>query len=264
MNQSLIRFSYTLAVPILLTALPGCESTSQQRSSSQPSSQTQSRVTSSKTTSTQNSTSMPIIEERMQVGKREVQGETTRLQKRTVEKPVEQQVTLHDENVRVERRSIDRPVTDADKAFQDKTIEMVETKEVPMVSKQSRVTGEVALKKDMQERTETVGGTVRSTQVDVIRADDQQASVQDWSTYEPDFRKNYQSTYANSGLEYEQVQPAYRYGYDLARDPNTGGTEWSSIERKAKQSWERDHQGTWDQYRDAVRYGWERTRRSRG
>jgi len=45
----------------------------------------------------------------------------------------------------------------------------------------------------------------------------QQASLQQWSAYEPNFRKNYQTTYANAGLSYEQVQLAYRYGYELVQ-----------------------------------------------
>jgi hypothetical protein len=85
-----------------------------------------------------------------------------------------------------------------------------------------------------------------------------------WARYEPDFRKNYQSTYANTGLQYEQVQPAYRYGYQLANESQGRASDWSSIEPQAKTSWEQNHDGAWDQYRDAVRYGWERARRSQG
>jgi hypothetical protein len=186
------------------------------------------------------------------------------VQKRIVEQPVEKSVTLKDENVQVEQRAANRPVKDPDKAFKEQTIEMTETKEVPMVSKEARQTGEVALKKDVQQQGETVRDTVRSTDIDIIKGGEQQASRADWSRYEPDFRKNYQSTYANTGLQYEQVRPAYRYGYVLANEPQGRASEWSSIESQAKTSWEQSHDGAWDQYRDAVRYGWERARRGQG
>lgn len=160
---------------------------------------------------------MPIVKEDIQVGKREVQEGTTRVQKRTVEKPVERNVTLREENVRIEQREADRPVKDPEKAFQEQTIEMTETKEVPMVSKEAHVTGEVALKKEVQQEKETIRDSVRKTDVEVIEGGQQQANLPDWSTYESDFRKNYESTYANTGLEYDQVKPAYRHGYELAK-----------------------------------------------
>jgi uncharacterized protein (TIGR02271 family) len=247
--------AYALAVPAILS-FAGCESTSQQSRGTATSS-----TTAKKTTAT-NEATVPIVKEELQVGKREVQEGTTRVKKHVVEKPVEKNMTLRDEEVRVERREANRPVKDADKAFQEQTIEMTETKEVPMVSKNARVTGEVALKKETEQRKETVRDTVRSTEVEVIDGGQGQASIADWSTYESDFRKNYQSTYANTGLEYEQVKPAYRHGYELAK---TGrGSDWSSVEPQAKRSWEQEHKGAWDQYRDAVRYGWERAQRGKG
>ena len=99
---------------------------------------------------------------------------------------------------------------------------------------------------------------------DADRAFQQQASAEAWSTLEPDFRRNYRTTYVNAGLSYEQVQPAYRYGYELAQNPQSGGADWNAIEPQAKQTWESRRKGSWDQYRDAVRHGWERTRRAKG
>jgi hypothetical protein len=69
---------------------------------------------------------------------------------------------------------------------------------------------------------------------------------------------------AKTTSQYEQVQPAYRYGYQLANEMQGSASDWSSIESQAKTSWEQNHDGAWDQYRDAVRYGWERARRGRG
>lgn len=137
---------------------------------------------------------VPVIKDDIQVGKRDVQEGTTRVQKRTVEKPVEENVRLRDEDVRVERREANRPVKDPDKAFQEQTIEMTETNEVPMVSKAARVMGGVALQKEVQQKKETVRDTVRKTEVEVIEGAKEQASIPDWPTYESDFRNNYQST----------------------------------------------------------------------
>lgn len=254
--------SCVLVAPVLLSLGVGCESSHGSRQTARMAGQQQTAA-STKTASSQEVT-VPVVKEQMQVGKREVQEGATRVQKRIIEKPVEKSVTLKDENVRVEQRSANRPVKDPDKAFKEQTIEMTESKEVPMVTKEARQTGEVALKKDVQQQKETIRDTVRSTDIDVINSGDQEAGLTDWSRYEPDFRENYQSTYANTGLQYEQVRPAYRYGYQLAKEPQGRGSDWSTMEPQAKSSWEQDHNGAWDQYRDAVRYGWERAHRGQG
>ncbi len=85
-----------------------------------------------------------------------------------VETPLEENVALRDENVHVEKRPVDRPVTDADEAlFADCTVEARETREEAVVSTEARVTDEVTVDKDVNERTETVTDTVRHTEVDV-------------------------------------------------------------------------------------------------
>ncbi len=109
---------------------------------------------------------IPIIEENLEVGKREVLTGGVRLKSRIVERPVEESVRLREENVTVERTPVDRVATSAD-LFEGKVIEMTETAEVPVVAKEARVVEEVSLGKDVSERTETISDTVRKTEVDV-------------------------------------------------------------------------------------------------
>ena len=52
---------------------------------------------------------IPIVEEQLRVGKRQVAGGRVRVRSYVVETPVQEQVTLRDETVRVERRPVDRP-----------------------------------------------------------------------------------------------------------------------------------------------------------
>lgn len=110
---------------------------------------------------------IPIVEERLTVGKRDVKGGRVRVRSFIVETPVEEQVTLRKEHVDVQRRVVDRPVTDADRLFQDRTIEMTETSEEAVVAKDARVTEEVVIRKDASERVKTVRDTVRRTEVEV-------------------------------------------------------------------------------------------------
>lgn len=123
----------------------------------------------------QESTSIPIIEEDLRVGKRVVGKGGVRLRSRIVERPVEQSIRLREEYVRIERNRVDRPATDADlNTFQEGTIELTERAEVPVVAKEARVVEEVSVGKEVEERVESVRETVRSTEVDVenIRSED--------------------------------------------------------------------------------------------
>jgi uncharacterized protein (TIGR02271 family) len=113
---------------------------------------------------------IPIAEEELHVGKRQVGQGRVRIQSRVVERPVEEQVTLREERVDVERR----PVSGTTQAgtlggdpFQERTIEMEERSEEAVVSKEARVVEEVVVRKDVEQRTETVSDTVRRTEVDV-------------------------------------------------------------------------------------------------
>ena len=82
-----------------------------------------------------------------------------------METPVEEQIALQDEKVVVDRRPVTggQPVAN----FTDKTIEMTETHEEPVISKTARVTEEVSLHKQATDRVETVKDTVRRDEVEV-------------------------------------------------------------------------------------------------
>lgn len=113
-------------------------------------------------------TTIPIIEEELQVGKREVQGGGVRVRSRVIEKPVEETVRLREEHVVVNRRPVDRAVTDADMSnFKEGDIEITERSEQAVVSKQARVVEEVEIGKQVSEREQVVSDTVRRTDVDV-------------------------------------------------------------------------------------------------
>lgn len=111
-----------------------------------------------------------VIQEDLQVGKREVATGGARLRSRIVSRPVEESLRLREEHVFVNRERVDRTATDADfNTFREGTIELTETAEVPVVQKEARVVEEVSLGKQVEERTETIRDSVRSTEVEVER-----------------------------------------------------------------------------------------------
>ena len=113
---------------------------------------------------------IPVAEEHLTVGKRDVSHGRVRVRSYVVETPVIEQVSLRQEHVDVERR----PVSGAAQAgtlsgnpFQERTIEMEERSEEAVVSKEARIVEEVVVHKDAEQRTETISDTVRRTEVDV-------------------------------------------------------------------------------------------------
>lgn len=112
--------------------------------------------------------SIPVIEEQLQVGKREVETGGVRLRSRVIEKPVEESLRLREERVFVERRPVDRAATEADlNAVSTGNIELTERSEVAVVGKEARVVEEISVGKEVGERTETIRDTVRKTDVEV-------------------------------------------------------------------------------------------------
>jgi stress response protein YsnF len=202
---------------------------------------------------------VPVTEEELAVGTRPVQRGGVRIYRRVEETPVQEQVQLREEHVTVDRRPVDRPITEADRdAFQERTYEVREMAEEPVVAKQARVAEEVVIRKDVDTRTETVSDTVRRTDVDV-----QQVGSRDYDAWDQSFRQDFTTRYAGTGGDYNTYAPAYRYGYDLANDPRYSGREWNDIETNVRSDWDSRGIGAWDRFKDSVRYAWERARSNR-
>lgn len=111
-----------------------------------------------------------LSEEQIAVGKRLVDRGTTRVRRFVVEKPVEQQVTLHSEHVSVQRRPVTGTVASTPE-FSDQVIEMTETDEEAVVAKTAHVAEEVVIRKEATERVETIRDTVRREDVEIDRDD---------------------------------------------------------------------------------------------
>ena len=115
---------------------------------------------------------IPVIEERLRVGKREVNRGSVRVRSYIVEEPVHEEVRLREEHVNVERRPVNEPARPVVKGspedlLQERTIEVSETAEQAVVGKEARVTEQVVVGKSVDERVETVDDTVRRTEVEI-------------------------------------------------------------------------------------------------
>jgi uncharacterized protein (TIGR02271 family) len=215
------------------------------------------------TTTANNSNVLEVIEEDLEIGKETVERGRMRVYSTVTEQPVEENVALREETIRVQRRPVDRAVPADPTLFQEKSVEVVERAEVPHVDKVARVVEEVVVGKDVSERVETVHDTVlrQDVQVEEVGTGSGMSGSgrRDFSSYENDFRSYYASNWANSGMTYEQYTPGLRYGYDLANNDVYRNKHWSDIEANARRDWEaRNPDTAWDKIKAAVQHSWEK------
>jgi len=112
---------------------------------------------------------LALAEEQINVGKRQIQEGTTRIRRFVTETPVEAQITLHEEHTRVLRRASTDPNYIRNIDWTDKTIEVTETAEEPVVTKSVRITEEVVIQREGSDHVKTVHDKVRRQQVEVER-----------------------------------------------------------------------------------------------
>jgi uncharacterized protein (TIGR02271 family) len=225
---------------------------------------------------------IPVVEEEIDISKRQVEKGGVRVETRVEERPVEEQVHLREERVNVERRPVDRPVTDADAtAFREQSFELRETAEEPVVRKRARVVEEVIIDRDVTERTETIRDTVRRTDVDVqqtggtvntgmtsgstVSGSSMSGSTMGsaFDTFDTDYRTHYDRTFASAGYTYDDYKPVYQYGHSLASDSRYSGRNWADFESDARTRWEEHNPGTWEQFKDSIHYAWDKARGKR-
>jgi stress response protein YsnF len=208
------------------------------------------------------SRSIPVVEEDVNVGKRIVIGGGVRVYSHVTETPVEEEVRLREEKVRVERRPVNRPVQPGDEtALRDQTIEMAETREEPVVRKTQRVVEEVVIGKEATERTEKVRDNVRKTdvQVEPLAGEQTRSASKIPNECALDFRKNYETHFASLGGAYSDYEPSYDYGYRMASDARYRGKRWEDVEPNLRRDYGQSYpNSSWERMKEAVRYGWER------
>jgi len=207
---------------------------------------------------------IPVVQEELKVGKREVQRGGVRVFSRVVETPVDQTIGLREEHVNVERRPVDQPISSADAAFKEQSIELRETAEEAVVQKSARVVEEVLVGKEVSQRQEQIHDTVRHTEVQVENlAGDTTLGASRTSGLGSDdaWRKDWDSNYSSLGGSYDDYAPAYRYGNEMRSSSQYKDRDWNDVESNLRSDWESRNAGgpsTWEKFKAAVRHGWDK------
>jgi uncharacterized protein (TIGR02271 family) len=188
---------------------------------------------------------IPLLREELQVAKREVDRGSTHIGVHVTERPVSEQIRLREEFIEIDRRPMNRAPLPGELEFRSTDVDIESRGEEAVVAKQVRVVEEVHLRKKIVERDETITDTLRSTELDV---DD--AHPQDLSAYATHF-----GTLGRGN--FEEARPAYEYGRKLH---GLATERWEDIEPRARAAWETRNPGTWDKFRESVRYAYSRAR----
>lgn len=208
------------------------------------------------------SAAIPVVQEQLKVGKREVQRGGVRVFSRVVETPVNESIGLREEHVNVQRRTVDEPISSADStAFKEQSIEMRETAEEAVVEKSARVVEEVMINKEVTQREQQINDTVRHTEVEVeqLGAGSARSSMMSDDDY---YRNHFTSNYGTTGASYDDYAPAYSYGSEMARNQKYSGRKWDDVESDLSSDWStragNKAGSTWEKMKSAVRHGWDR------
>lgn len=110
-----------------------------------------------------------LAEEQLDVGKRQVETGRARVRRFVIEKPVESQITLHEEHAEMLRRAVTDRSAIRDVDWSDKVIEITETAEQAVINKTAHIAEEVVIRREGSDHVETVRDTIRRQQVELER-----------------------------------------------------------------------------------------------
>jgi len=207
---------------------------------------------------------VPVVEERLAVGKREVELGEVEVRKTVETEEQTVPITLtHEEVIINEVRVDERPATGAD-LFEEATIRVRLRGEEAVVAKEAVVTGEVVINKEAMTEQQTITDTVRREHVDVERHFQEARSS---------FQQDFQTRAAGTGRTFEQAEPNYRAGFTAGHDLRYQGRQFEEIEPDLRREYETSASSTtggtrsgstggdtWDRLRDEIRTGFHSAR----
>ena len=175
---------------------------------------------------------LPVVQESLEIGKREVERGRVRVHSKVFEDAVEKEIGLRGETIHINRRVVDRPVTEADRElFKELLIEVIERGEDAVVTKHVKIVGEVVLTKEVAEKKHTIRDTVRRVDVEVeeIRGD------RVLETHLANFHGYYDRDLAWTHRPFDEFVPAFQFGLALARDERFRSKNWNEIDQEAQE-----------------------------
>lgn len=203
---------------------------------------------------------VPVMEERLNVEKRQGELGAVEVRKEVITEQVDVPVELRREEVHVDRVDVpNRPIGDAPDAFKEGTIRVPVRGEEAVAHKEAVVTGEVVIDRDVATEQQTVSDTIRKERVDVD---------EDYARAREGFRQHFEGRRGDltgttvDSRRFEDAEPNYRRGFSAAYDERYAGRSFDEVEPDLR----REHGDlgagdSWEHLREEIREGWERARR---
>jgi len=204
-----------------------------------------------------------LREESLTPTKQAVQTGEVGVRKTIREEQHEVPVNLVHEEVIVERRAVDRPADPSELGdMREETMTVPVYEERADLQKQARVYEEVTLRKQPVQEQRTVTGTTRREEMDLdqsgdvaLRGNPAVRTGESWTEAMPTYRAKWQQTHR--GARGDEVEPAYRYAYEMQSNPNYQGRNFDEIEKDLSTQWKGYGQPTaWDKVSANVREAW--------
>jgi len=200
---------------------------------------------------------VPVMEERLNVGKQAVEMGEVEITKDVETEQVNIPVELRREEVTVNRVDVpDRPIAagDVDTAFEEGTIRVPVRGEEAIVQKEAVVTGEVVVNREQTSDRQTISDTIRKERVDV-----DENYARDRASFEEHFAGRRSGLGARADTRtFADAEPNYRAGYAAAHDERFAGRSFEDAEPDLRRTHGQGH--SWEELREEVREGWTRAR----
>ncbi len=121
---------------------------------------------------------VPVVEEDLQIGTRQVEGGGVRVRTEVEEVPFTQEVVARHEEINVQRRPAHIPIEHGPPdTFREVTYEVRARAEEVEINKQLYIVEEIYINKHVVEHTETIQETVRRTKVDIEELPDRGRAI---------------------------------------------------------------------------------------
>ncbi len=193
---------------------------------------------------------VPVVEERLNVGKREAELGEVQIRKTVTEEERTVPVTLHRDEVTVQERDVaDRPLRAGEEAFKEETIRVPVRGEEAVVAKEAVVTGEVVIDKTRVAEERQITETVRKQRVEVDER---------YRRARTDLEREH-TTRASKGRAFAAAEPNYKAGFTAAHDERYSGQEFEQAEPTLREAHGAGGD-RWEQLREEVRAGWNKGR----
>jgi len=200
-----------------------------------------------------------LREEELRVNKQAVQAGQVEIRKEVVSEERTIEVPITREEVIIERYPVEHRAAEGRIGEETEAIRVPLREEQVTLEKVPVVTEEISVGKRRVQETQHVSDTVRREEARIENQGTARGQgTGDWGSVRSQYQSAWQQKSGAQGGRWEDVEPSYRYGHEMASNPRYQGHQWSEVESALRNDWGTQHPETpWERVKDGVRHAWE-------